>query len=345
MADLSIDYLGMKLKNPVIIGSSGLTGSVTEVKHAAESGAGALVLKSLFEEQILNEIDSYISDTGKDSGIPFQKGYQTVLKERDYDYEEAFFYLKDHAKEQTLGKYLDFVSDSKKSADIPVIASINCTTAYDWHYFARRIEEAGADALELNVFVLPSNTMKTSAENEKVYFDIIHAVRKQVKIPVTLKMSFYFSGLANTAIELSKTGIGGLVLFNRPFHPDIDIDKMEVNSKYLLSDPSEYSQVLRWIALLSGRVECPLVATTGIHTPEAAIKQLLAGATAVQVVSALYKDGFGVIAKITDGIKNWMDLNGYRNISDFRGKMNQQSLRNPAEFERVQFMRLYSKIV
>ena len=345
MADLSIQYLGIKLKNPVIIGSSGLTGSVAEVKKAANSGAGALVLKSIFEEQILHEIDKYITDEGKDAGDSFEKGYQSVLKEREYDYEEAFLYLKDHAKEQTLGKYLAFVEESKKSADIPVIASINCTTAYDWHYFARRIEAAGADALELNVFVLPSNTIKTSAENERVYFDIITAVRRQVKIPVTLKISYYLSSLATTAIDLSNTGIGGLVLFNRPFHPDIDIDTLEVNSKYLLSDPSEYSQVLRWIALLSGRVNCPLVATTGIHTAEAAIKQLLAGATAVQVVSALYKDGFGAIARIVEGIGQWMDKKGYASIDDFRGKMNQQSLKNPAEFERVQFMRLYSKIV
>ena len=345
MADLSIRYLGMKLKNPVIIGSSGLTGSVGEVKHAAASGAGALVLKSIFEEQILNEINSYITETERDSGNSFHKGYQSVLKERDYDYEEAFSYLKDHAKEQTLSKYLSFVEESKKSVDIPVIASINCTTAYDWHYFARRIEAAGADALELNVFVLPSNTRKTSAENEKTYFDIIDAVSKQVKIPITLKISYYFSGLANTAIDLSNTGISGLVLFNRPFHPDIDIDKLEVNSKYLLSDPSEYSNVLRWIALLSGRVGCPLVASTGIHSSEAAIKQLLAGATAVQVVSALYRDGFGAIGKILEGIAQWMDQKGYGPIEEFRGKMNQQNLKNPAEFERVQFMRLYSKIV
>ncbi len=345
MADLSTQYLGMKLKNPVIIGSSGLTGSVAEVKQAAESGASALVLKSIFEEQILHEVKGFLTETEKNQADSFHQGYQSVLNEREYDYEEAYAYLQDHAKEQTLGKYLSFVEESKKSVDIPIIASINCTSAYDWHYFARRIQSAGADALELNVFVLPSNTLKNSAENEQVYFDIIEAVRKQVSIPVSLKIGFYFSGLATTAIELSKTGIGGLVLFNRPFHPDIDINKMEVNAKYLLSDPSEYSHVLRWIALLSGRVECPLVATTGIHTAEAAIKQLLAGATAVQVVSALYKEGFGSIAKIVDGISEWMDQKGFATIDEFRGKMNQQSLKNPAEFERVQFMRLYSKIV
>ncbi len=345
MADLSIQYLGMKLKNPVIIGSSGMTGTIAGVKHAAESGASAVVLKSIFEEQILHEMDNYLTDTGKDTDNSFQKGYQSVLSEREYDYEEAYSYLKDHAKNLTLGKYLSFVEEAKKSVDIPVIASINCTTAYDWHYFARKIEEAGADALELNVYVLPSNTMKKSAENEKVYFDIVEAVLKQVSIPVSLKIGYYFSGLATTAIDLSKTGIGSLVLFNRPFHPDIDINTLEVNSKYLLSDPSEYSHVLRWIALLSGRVACPLVATTGVHTAETAIKQLLAGATSVEVVSAMYKHGYPVISEIIAGIEHWMDAKGYGSIEDFRGKMNQQSISNPAEFERVQFMRLYSEIV
>jgi dihydroorotate dehydrogenase (fumarate) len=303
------------------------------------------VLKSIFEEQILHEMGSYLSETEKDNGNSFHKGYQSVLNEREYDYEEAYSYLTDHAKDLTLRKFISFVEESKKAVNIPVIASINCTTAYDWHYFARRIEEAGADALELNVYVLPSNTMKNSVENEKVYFDVIEAVLKQVKIPVSLKMGFYFSGLATTAIELSKTGIGGLVLFNRPFHPDIDINTLETHAKYMLSDPSEYSHVLRWIALLSGRVECPLVATTGIHTAETAIKQLLAGATTLEIVSALYKHGYPVISEIVMGISKWMDEKGYATIDEFRGMMNQQSIKNPAEFERVQFMRLYSEIV
>ncbi len=345
MADLSTQYLGLKLKNPLIVGSSGMTGTVAGVKHAAENGAGAVVLKSIFEEQILHEMESYLNDSEKDNGNSFHKGYQSVLNEREYDHEEAYLYLADHAKNLTLEKYLNFVKEAKEAVDIPVIASINCTSAYDWHYFARKIEEAGADALELNVYVLPSNTMKNSAENEKIYFDIIEAVLKQVKIPVSLKMGYYFSGLATTAIELSKTGIAGLVLFNRPFHPDIDIDKLEVNSKYLLSDPSEYSQVLRWIAILSSRVECSLVATTGIHTAESAIKQLLAGATAFEVVSAVYKHGYPEISVILKGMEEWMDTKGYKTIEGFRGKMNQQNISNPSEFERVQFMRLYSEIV
>lgn len=318
---------------------------MAEVKLAAKSGAGALVLKSIFEEQILHETDPFISDTSKQSQNSFQKGYESVLNTRSYDYEEACAYLNDYAKEQTLGKYLTFVEEAKKAVQIPVIASINCSTAYDWHYFARRIENAGADALELNVFILPSNTTKSTDENERVYYDIVEAVLKQVKIPVTLKIGYYFSSLASSVINLSKIGISGLVLFNRPFHPDIDLKTFEVNSKYLLSDPSEYSQVLRWMSLLSGRSECPLIATTGIHCAETAIKQILAGASAVQVVSLLYKDGFEAISKITEGISNWMDENGFASIDDFKGRMSQQNLKNPGEFERVQFMKLYSKIV
>jgi len=345
MADLSTVYLGLKLKNPIIIGSSGLTGSLAEVRKAAASGAGALVLKSIFEEQIRHEMEHYLEETGSSSQNSFQQGYQSVLQDRAYDYEEALSYLHDHAQEQTLSKYLTFIEESKKETDIPIIASINCISAYDWHYFARRIERAGADALELNVFILPSNLNKNSAENEQVYYDIISEVSKQVKIPVSLKIGYYFSSLANSVISLSKTGIGGLVLFNRPFHPDIDIEALEVNSRYLLSDPSEYSQVLRWVALLSDHAACPLVATTGIHNAESAIKLLLAGATAVEVVSVLYKDGFAAIGKIIEGLNEWMDKKGYQSIDDFRGKMSQGKLKNPAEFERVQFMRLYSKII
>ncbi len=344
MADLSIQYLGMKLKSPIILGSSGLSGTLTEVRHASESGVGAIVLKSIFEEQIQFEIENYINHETSKNDNPFQKGYDALLEEREYEFEMASAYLKDHAKEQTLGKYLTFISDCKKAVDVPIIASINCTSAYNWHYFARKIEEAGADALELNIFVLPSNILSNSAENEKLYFDIISAVKKQVKIPVTLKIGYYFSNLATTVIDLSKTGIDGLVLFNRPFHPDINIDTFVVDAKYLLSDPSEYSNILRWMAILSSRVSCPLVASTGIHSAQTAIKQILTGATAVQVVSVVYKDGFKIVDSINQGISNYMEKNNFKTISDFRGKMSQSNITNPADFERVQFMKLYSKI-
>jgi dihydroorotate dehydrogenase (fumarate) len=344
MADLSTNYMGLKLKNPVIIGSSGLTSTISEIKQASDSGAGAVVLKSIFEEQIRQEIDKFI-DRGGGSMDTFQKGYSDVLSTRAFDYEQAFDYVRDYAKEHTLGSYLKFIEEAKKASEIPVIASINCVSAYDWHYFARRIEAAGADALELNIYILPSNTEKNAADNEQVYFDVVEAVLKQVKIPVSIKVGYYFSSLAATIVKLSHTGIKGLVMFNRPFHPDIDIDTMEITAKYLLSDPSEYSMSLRWMALLSGRVGCNLVASTGIHTSEAAIKQLLAGATAVQMASAIYKSGFGRVNTVVTGIHDWMDSKGYTTAGEFRGKLSQEKIANPADFERVQFMKLYSKIV
>ena len=344
MADLSTNYMGLKLKNPVIIGSSGITSTISEIKQASESGAGAVVLKSIFEEQIRHEMDKFI-DRGGGSMDTFQKGYKEVISTRVYDYAQALDYITDYAKEHTLSSYLKFIEDAKRNSDIPVIASINCVSAYDWHYFARRIEAAGADAIELNIYILPSNSEKTSVENEMVYFDVAEAVLNQVKIPVSIKVGYYFSSLAGTLIKLSKTGIKGLVMFNRPFQPDIDINSMEVTSKYLLSDPSEYSLSLRWMALLSGRVGCNLVASTGIHTAEAAIKQLLAGATAIQMASVLYKNGIGQVGTVVKGINDWMEAKGYDTLDEFRGKLSQGKIENPADFERVQFMKLYSKIV
>ncbi len=344
MADLSVNYMGLQLKNPIIVGSCGLMNSILEIQQVAAAGAGAVVLKSIFEEQIRHEMDVHIDNADGQSNS-FIKGYENVLAERPYDYMQAYDYLADHFKEQTLSKYISFVAAAKKSVDIPVIASINCTSAYDWHYFARRIEAAGADAIELNIYVLPSNTEKSAQENEKVYFDIVETVLKQVKIPVAVKMSYYFSSLAHTITQLSNTGIGALVLFNRPFHPDIDINTLEVVPKYIYSEDSEYSHILRWIAILSQRVGCNLVASTGVHSAETVIKQLLAGATAVQVVSAVYKNGFKKITEIINGLSDWMDNKDYKSIANFRGKVNQYNVKNPAEFERVQFMRLYSKIV
>ena len=233
MTTLSIQYLGLQLKSPVIIGSSGLTSTLSEVKEAAKSGAGAIVLKSIFEEQIQFEIENYINQETFKNDNPFQKGYDALLEEREYEYEMAAAYLKDHAKEQTLSKYLTFISDCKKAVDVPIIASINCTSAYNWHYFARKIEEAGASAIELNVFVLPSNINGSS--NEKVYFDIISAIKKQVKIPVTLKIGYYFSNLATTGIRISKTGVDAKGIdIAMPIGMSFAINSFTIDARYAL---------------------------------------------------------------------------------------------------------------
>jgi dihydroorotate dehydrogenase (fumarate) len=335
--------MGLELRNPIIVGSSGLTNSIKDIQHAAKSGAGAIVLKSIFEEQIRLETDKFIGNDEKMD--PFRKGYDDVLSNRSFDYAEAEAYIADFALEHTLGQYLDFIGQVKKSVDIPVIASINCVSPYDWHYFARRIEAAGADALELNIYILPSDPLMTSQGNELTYFAIAEAVMKQVSIPVSIKVGYYFSSLSRTLIELSNTGIKGLVMFNRPFHPDIDISALEINSRYLLSDSPEYSHTLRWMALMYGKAGCDLAASTGIHDHESVIKQLLAGATAVQMTSAFYKHGFEYLPQVIKGVEDWMKSKGYNKPEDFRGIMSQKNIQNPAAFERVQFMKLYSKIV
>lgn len=344
MANLLTNYMGLSLRNPIIAGSSGLTNTVDHIKEIAANGAGAIVLKSIFEEQIRHETENLIEKQGG-AAESMQKGYQDILSSRPYDYAEAYNYIADFAREHTLKEYLQFVENAKKAVDIPVIASINCVTPYDWHYFARRIEAAGADALELNIYVLPSNPAKGSLDNENIFFEVADAVRQQVSIPVSVKVSYYFSGLSKTLIELSNTGIKGMVLFNRPFHPDFNIDTLEITTSNIYSHPSEYAHTLRWMAILAGRTGCDLVASTGIHDHEAVVKQILAGATAVQLASVLYKHGFDAIRQIITGLDNWMNEKGYNNLADFRGKLSQVNQENPAIFERVQFMHLYSKII
>jgi dihydroorotate dehydrogenase (fumarate) len=335
--------MGLELKNPIIVGSSGLTNSIQNIKEAAKSGAAAIVLKSIFEEQIRLETEKFVNHEDEKMD-PFRQGLQEVASTRSFDYAEALAYINDFARENTLSQYLKFIEEARKSVDIPIIASINCVSPYDWHYFARRIESAGAHGIELNIYILPSDPGMTSEMNEQAYFNISELVMKQVSIPVSVKVGYYFSSLSKTLIQLSNGGIKGLAMFNRPFHPDINLNTLDTEAKYLLSDSPEYSHSLRWIALLYGKAGCDLVASTGIHDHEAVIKQLLAGATAVQMTSAFYKHGFSYLEEVIKGLRNWMDSKGFSKPDDFRGMVSQKNIKNPAAFERVQFMKLYSKI-
>ena len=343
MADLTTKYMGLTLKSPVIAGSCGLTNTINEIKKMEENGAGAVVIKSIFEEQIRQEADNFINK-GSEGMSPMMDGYLDIIKNRQYDYEEAMEYLKNFAKEHTLNNYLKFISDVKKEVKIPIIASVNCVFSYDWHFFARKIQDAGADALELNVYILPSDPDKTGQANDDIYLKIIESVKKTVSIPIALKVGYYFSGLANKVTELSKSGISGMVLFNRPYNPDIDIENLKISDGSVVSSPSEFFHTLRWVALLSGKMGCDISASTGNHNSEAVIKQLLAGATSVQVVSALYTHGISFISELNEGLSNWMDKHGFKTIEDFRGKMSFANLKHPAAYERVQFMKLYSQI-
>jgi dihydroorotate dehydrogenase (fumarate) len=328
MANLTTTYMGLTLKNPLIVGSSGLTNSVNNIILIEKAGAAAVVLKSLFEEQIRYEVSKAL--TADDESLSY--------------YPEAVDYISNYSKDHKINSYLDLIRDAKKAVDIPVIASINCISATEWISFAKRIQDAGADALELNVFILPSDPNHAAADNEKVYFDLVQAVLKQVTIPVSLKISYHFSGLAQMARQLSWTGIKGIVLFNRFFSPDIDIENMKVVSTNVFSTPEELSISLRWVALLSDLLHCDISASTGVHDGKALIKQLLAGATTVQITSVLYKEGFARITQMLHVLDAWMQDKGFNSIDEFRGKLSFKASENPAAYERMQFMKHFAGI-
>ena len=328
MADVSTTYMGLKLKNPLIVGSSGMTESIGGVIKAAEAGAGAVVLKSLFEEQINSE-----------------SGYAIDSNEQMYYYAQAEDYIRTYTRGNDLRHYLDLISESKSAVkDAPVIASINCVSASEWTEFAAQIERAGADGLELNIFMLPSDPSRESGQNEQIYLDVIQKVSKKVSIPVAAKISFYFSGFASMVNRIAESGVGGIVLFNRFYSPDIDIETFEVTSSNVFSSPEDLSISLRWVAMLASRVPCDIAASTGIHDGKALIKQLLAGAKAGQVVSALYQKGFSAIGEMLGELDAYMDRHNFSSLDEMIGKMSFEKAGNPAAYERVQFMKYFSGI-
>lgn len=322
MVDLSTKYMGLQLKNPIIIGSSGLTKSVEKIKELEAKGAAAVVLKSLFEEQIINESDHLIkhSDTF-------------------HTYPEAADYISNVTKSHSVEDYLKLIRDIKKEVKIPIIASINCISLSEWVKIAKDIENAGADALEINVFFLPHNIDINGAGYEKFYFDIIEKIKVNVKIPIALKIGYYFSSLVHTVRKLSWTGIDSLVLFNRFLNPDININTMKIHASGIYSTPNELAIPLRWISLLSNEVKCDISATTGIHDSDAVVKQLLVGATTTQICSTIYINGTKQIEVILKGLTKWMEEHNYKSISDFRGKLSIKKADNPVLFHRTQYMK------
>lgn len=325
MIDFSTKYMGLELKSPLIIGSCGLTNSIKDIKEFETNGAGAVVLKSIFEEEVWQEYEHELKNISAD--------------ESNFEY---YDYLDYKIKEENVEKYIELVKKCKKEISIPVIASINCISSNEWIHFAKKIESAGADAIELNAFLLPSDLKRNSEETEKLYFDIVQNIKENINIPVALKISFYFSNLASMIQRLSESGIGALVLFNRFYSPDIDIDKKKVISTNVFSSPSDIAMSLRWIAIMAKKVSCNLAASTGVHDGNAMIKQLLAGADVVQVVSTLYKNGNGVIVKMLKELKDWMQKNNYSKINDFRGMLSQKESLDASIYERVQFMKYFS---
>ncbi|MGC9343279.1 MAG: dihydroorotate dehydrogenase-like protein [Bacteroidales bacterium] len=324
MANLHIEYAGLKLRNPFIISSSGLTSSIDRIRKLDSLGAGAIVLKSLFEEQ-----------------IRFESGKLT----EGSDYPEAYDYVRNYTRENSVGEYLNLIKEAKRAVHIPIIASINCVSVGEWIDFAKRIEEAGADALELNVYYLPNDKNKESLEYERIYFDILSEIKDKINIPVIFKIGAQFTNPTSLVNQLYYRKADAVVMFNRFYAPDIDLENMDFSSADVLSSPSDLRTTLRWIGIVSSEVSKLHIATsTGIHSGEAAIKVLLAGAQAVQVCSVLYKNGMEYLTEMIDKLESWMLRNNYKTVKEFRGRMNYGNIEDPSVYERAQFMKYFSNL-
>jgi len=319
--DLSSKFMGIKIDNPVIVSSSNNTGSVEKIKSFADAGAGAVVLKSLFEEQI----------------VPNKQ----LLQKQDemyFWYPEAVDFLDSFAVKEGVAEYLKLIENAKKSVSIPVFASINCVSPNEWPKFAAEIQNSGADGIELNIFIPPANLEITGYKIEETYIDILHEVRKNVSIPLAVKLGYHFTNLHRMLYKIGQMDVNSLVLFNRDFRPDIDIENLRLITNNIFSSPVEITLSLRWVALLYQKLKVELVAATGIHDAAGVIKQLLAGATSVQICSTIYKNGAGQISKILSGLEDWMKNKGYEKLDSFRGLIAKSDI-NTAAFERVQFIR------
>ncbi len=313
--------MGIDMKNPIVVGSSSLTNSLKNTKKCEEAGAGAVVLKSLYEEQILANSDQLIEQDDM---------YQW--------YPEAMEYVNAISIENGIDKYLELVKECKRQVDIPIIASINCFSSSNWISFSRELENAGADALELNISIFPDDENLKSETIEREYFDIVKSVNNITNIPVSVKMSSFFTNIKLAARNFEKAGASALILFHRYYRPDIDIDNLHMITRDTLSGPEEITQSLRWVGLLSKKLNCDIVASTGIHDASGIIKQILAGATAIQVCSALYENGIDYIGVLISEIRAWMKRKNFESVNDFRGFINKDP-HNSLSWERIHFMK------
>ncbi|TKG90677.1 dihydroorotate dehydrogenase-like protein [Puteibacter caeruleilacunae] len=329
MSILTTNYLGLELINPLVVGSSGLTDNFEKIKAIQDAGAGAVVLKSLFEEEIIFEMEEKMHE----------------MHGRSIVFPENYDFLNADLEEDSIRKYLRLIRECKADLEIPIIASINCISSQKWTYLAEEIEKAGADALELNIFLLPSDVNLTAEAYRKTYFDIIDHVREKTRLPLSIKISNYSSELAKFIAELADKDIQGLTLFNKAYAPDFDIDKLTLTSGHVLSSPGDLSLPLRWTALMANRITKDIAATTGVHDGNGLIKVLLAGASSAHVVSTLYKNGIQYIEEMIEELENWMKRHDFKHIDDFKGKLAVDENKDPAEYERVQFYRNFRAFV
>ncbi len=322
--NLKTTYLGLKLANPIVVGAGPLTANVDSIKKLEENGAAAVVLPSIFEEQLSQESIAlhYYTTAGSES------------------YAEALDYFPT-AKEYYFGpeEYLKLIRDVKAAVKIPVIASLNGYTESGWISFAKQIEDAGADALELNMYYLATDPNVSGADVERYYINTLKAVKKATRLPIAVKMSPFFSSIPAIAKELSMSGATGLVLFNRFYQPDFDLDKLDIYPNLQLSDSQEIRLSLRWIAVLYGKIGANLAATGGCHTAVDTIKLIMAGADSVQMVSSILKYGDGHIRTVLHGIEQWMTDHEYESIEQMKGSLSHKNVADPSAFERANYMK------
>ena len=321
MINLSAKYMGINLKNPIIVSSCSLAHSAEGVKRLSDAGAGAVVLKSLFEEQILADVQ------------------KLEMEASAVGHTEEVDYLRQMGMSQKSDEYLKIIEKSKEAVDIPIFASVNCVSDSAWTDYAKYIEAVGADGLELNIALMPKDSKEDPKDIENKIFKIIEVVKHNINIPVAVKLGPYFTSMMRVAEGVRESGASALVLFNRFYQPDIDINSFNFQSKNRYSSPSEMTHSLRWIALLYEKFGGSLVGNTGIHDGEAVVKQLLAGADAVEICSTLYINGLGTIENMLTFLEKWMQKSGYKNLEDFRGIISQKNALQPEYFERQQYIR------
>jgi dihydroorotate dehydrogenase (fumarate) len=322
--DLRTTYLGLELANPLVVSACPLTGKVETLQHLEEAGAAAAVLPSLFEEQLVHEeMEAY-----------------EYYEDPSHSFREALTYFPE-VETYNAGavEYLRHVEAAKRAVSIPIIGSLNGASRGGWVKYARRIQEAGADALELNVYLVAADPHTTAEGVEARYLDILADVRREVTIPVAVKIGPYFSALPNMARRLVAAGADGLVLFNRFLQPDIDLETLEVRPNLVLSESNELRLPLRWIAILRGQLRASLAATTGVHTAQDVLKLLLAGADVTMTASSLYKRGPGHIRTMLDGVHAWLEEKEYESVEQMKGSLSQANSPNPEAFERANYVK------
>lgn len=323
MADLRTTYMGLKLKNPILAGASALTASMDSIKRLEDAGVAALVTKSLFEEQIQLERFKFDEDQEKDN-------YRNA----------EMITVRPHLEFAGPAEHLMWVQKTKEEVDIPVIASLNAVNRDTWIDFARQLEQTGVDALECNLFASPGDPDREGASVEEEQAALVSDIKAAVSIPVSLKLSFFYTNPMNVVRKLAEAGGDAFVLFNRLFEPDLDINEQKPTCPFNFSYETDYRLSLRYAGLLRGGIDVDVCCSTGIFSGETVVKMLLAGATAVQTVSAVFQNGYPHVANMLEDIEGWMERNGYTTLADFRGKLSQRQSRDPWAYTRAQYVRL-----